>query len=159
MKKLNLFSIQTTTFLVMWAALLAVLPGCGSTKPQSASFASVVIHNHSPQEVETVAGQVFRENGYAGGPAGPMTLLFQKEGTRANSLAYNGITDTYYGAQTVVRVRAEMVDLGGGSLRLQCQTYMVRNAGDSFFEEETRLSNLRGGPYQNTLDEIAKRLQ
>jgi hypothetical protein len=85
-------------------------------------------------------------------------LLFQKEGTRANSLAYNGITGAYYGATTLVRVKGEIVDLGGGSLRLQCQTYMVRNAGDSFFEEETRLTNVRSGPYQNMLDEVAKRL-
>src|SRR5215475_6939324 len=101
MKNLTPFSLQTTTFL-LFCGLLAMLPGC-STKPQSASFASVVIHTHSPQDVQTVAGQVFRENGYAGGPTGPASMMFQKEGTRANSLAYNGITGTYYGAQTAVR--------------------------------------------------------
>jgi hypothetical protein len=36
---------------------------------------------------------------------------------------------------------------------------MVNGAGDSFFEEEHRLANFRSGPYQNILDEVAKRLK
>lgn len=133
--------------------------GCSSTQPASASFASVTIHNQPAEKIQNVASQVFRENGYAGGPTGPRTLLFQREGSKANSLAYNGVVGTHYGAQTLVRVKAELVDLGGNSHRLQCQTYMVRNAGDSFFEEESRLTNLRSGPYQKLLDQVAQRLQ
>ena len=86
-------------------------------------------------------------------------MVFEKEGTRANNLAYNGVVGTHYGAQTIVRVKTELVELGGGSHRLQCQAYMVRNAGDSFFEEEQRLANVRRGPYQTLLDEVAKRLK
>jgi hypothetical protein len=56
-------------------------------------------------------------------------------------------------------VKAEIVELGEGSNRLQCQTYMVRNAGDSFFEEETRLTNMRSGPYQKLLNEVAQRMK
>jgi hypothetical protein len=37
---------------------------------------------------------------------------------------------------------AEIVHHGKGSHRLQCQTYMVRSAGESFFAEEVRLSSL-----------------
>jgi hypothetical protein len=36
---------------------------------------------------------------------------------------------------------------------------MVSGAGDSFFEEEHRLANLRSGPYQDLLDEVDKRLK
>jgi hypothetical protein len=36
---------------------------------------------------------------------------------------------------------------------------MVRNAGDSFFEDESRLTNLRSRPYQNLLGKVAKRLK
>jgi len=50
---------------------------------------------------------------------------------------------------TIIRVRAELVDLGNGAQRLQCQTYMVSGAGDSFFENESRLANFRSGPYQD----------
>ena len=140
------------------AGLTVALTGCSSV-PASASFASVVIHNQTPDQIQNVASQVFRENGYRGGATGPSSMMYQREGTAANNLAYNGITGAYYGAATIVRVKAEIVDLGEGSNRLQCQTYMVRNAGDSFFEEETRLTNMRSGPYQKLLNEVAQRMK
>ena len=63
------------------------------------------------------------------------------------------------GARSVVRVRVELVDLEGGSHRLQGQAYMVSDVGDSFFEEEHRLANLRSGPYQDLLNKVARRLK
>jgi hypothetical protein len=36
---------------------------------------------------------------------------------------------------------------------------MVRNASDSFFEDESALLNIRSGPYQNLLDKVADRLK
>jgi hypothetical protein len=36
---------------------------------------------------------------------------------------------------------------------------VVRNAGDSFFEEESKLVNARARPYQNLLDQVAKSLK
>ncbi len=102
---------------------------------------------------------MFGENGYRGSVTGHGKMLFEKEGTRANDLAYNGVVGTHYGAKTLVRVRTEIVDLSGGASRLQAQAFMVRNAGDSFFEEEQRLANLRRRPYQDLLDEVAKRLK
>ena len=133
--------------------------GCHSSQPSSASFASVVIHNHSLAEVQQTTAQVFRENGYFSAVTGPNTMLFEREGSRANDIAYNGIAGSYYGEKSKVRVRGEVVELGGNSWRLQCQAFMVRNAGDSFFEEESRLTQLRAGPYQRMLNETAKRLQ
>jgi hypothetical protein len=86
-------------------------------------------------------------------------MVFEKEGSRAQSLAYGGVIDTHYGGITLVRVKAEVVDQGPSSSRLQCQAFMVRNAQDSFFADETRLTNVRSGPYQNLLDKVAKRLK
>ena len=36
---------------------------------------------------------------------------------------------------------------------------MVSGAGDAFMENESRLANFRSGPYQDLLDEVAKRLK
>jgi hypothetical protein len=36
---------------------------------------------------------------------------------------------------------------------------MVRNAGDSFFEDASPLANIRSRPYQNLLDKVAERLK
>ena len=148
-------------FKLLRAVLLAMtVTGCHSlNQPGSASFASVVIAGRSTAEIQEATAVVFRANGYAGRSNGSGQMVFEKEGTRANNLAYNGVVGTHYGAQTIVRVKTELLDLGDGSHRLQCQAYMVRNAGDSFFEEEQRLANVRRGPYQTLLDEVAKRLK
>jgi hypothetical protein len=133
--------------------------GCSLGKPASASFASVVIANRSVEQIQQTTKAVLQGDGYSAFPGSGNTLVFEKEGTRGDSLAYNGLVDTHYGAQTIVRFRTDIVDLGGGSLRLQGQAFMVRNANDAFFEDETRLANFRSGPYQKLLDEVAKRLQ
>lgn len=138
---------------------IVVAAGCSTGKPGSASFASVVIPGKTPDEICQAAAKVFQENGYKASVANPTAMVFEREGTRGESLAYSGVVDTHYGAVTVVRVRAELVDLGTGSYRLQCKAYMVRNANDSFFADESPLANIRSHPYQKLLDETAKRLK
>jgi hypothetical protein len=133
--------------------------GCGLFKPGSASFASVKIKDHSPEEIIQAATQVFREDGYHGGQTRGYQMVFEKEGSRANTFAYEGVVGTYYGAQTVMRVRAEVVDMGSGTQRLQCQAYVVKDYGQGNFEEEQRLTNVRGGPYQSLLNKAAKKLK
>ncbi len=133
--------------------------GCRTGEPGSASFASVVIAGKTPQAICQTTAAVFQEDGYKTSVLTLDRMVFEKEGTRGQSLAYSGVVDTHYGAVTVVRVQAELVNLGSGSYRLQCQASMVRNAGDSFFEDESRLTTLRRRPYQNLLDKVAKRLK
>jgi hypothetical protein len=134
--------------------------GCQSMSgPGSASFASVVIEGHSPEEIAAAATQVFHEDGYNGGGSGLGPMVFEKEGSRMNSLAYEGVANTYYGAQTIVRVKAEIVPLGPDKNRLQCQAYVVSGTHDPFFTEEKRLTNIRSRPYQNLLDKVADRFK
>jgi hypothetical protein len=132
--------------------------GCSSLKPAAASFASVTISGKSAGEIRDAAVAVFRENGYQVS-ASSSGLTFEKEGSKLNSVSRDGLVGSHYGAVTIIRVRAEVVALGNGAQRLQCQTYMVSGAGDSFFEDEVRLANFRSGPYQKILDEVAKRLK
>jgi hypothetical protein len=139
-------------------ALATLESGCQTGQPGSASFASVTIQNHSLAEIQQAASQVFREHGYRAAVTGPNEMLFEREGTRGQDLAYNGLVNTHYGEKTKVRLRSELIDLGNNSWRLQGQAYIVRNAGDPFFEEETRLSHMRRGPYQEMLNLVAKRL-
>src|SRR5690348_10391949 len=125
---------------VLAGMLLAT--GCSTGKPGSASFASVEIAGKTPEEICQTATRVFQENGYKASVANPAAMIFEREGTRGESLAYSGVVDTHYGAVTIVRVRAELVDLGKGSFRLQCKAYVVRNANDSFFSDESPLANI-----------------
>jgi hypothetical protein len=142
------------------AALLTVAgTGCRLTQPAGASFASVKIKDHTPAQIQAAAVQVFREDGYAAFEAGPGQMVFQKEASKMTNIGQNGFVGSYYGAQTLVRVRAQIVDLGTGSCRLQCQAYFVRNPGDSFMEDEHPLINARRLPFQHLLNKVAGRLK
>src|SRR3974390_442847 len=114
--------LRQATFLALAVSLLALLltTGCGSG-PASASFASVVIHGKTPDEICRAAAAVFQEDGYQVAALTPANMVFQKEGTRGESLAYGGVVGTHYGEITLVRVKAQLVDLGAGSYRLQCK--------------------------------------
>jgi hypothetical protein len=134
--------------------------GCSSVSgPNSASFASVTIKDRSPEQVAAAAVKVFGAEGYAGGMTGPGQMVFQKEASRATTLSREGLVGTHYGARTLNRFRAEIVSLADGSCRLQGKAFVVTGAGDSFFEEEVPLSNIRSGPYQSLLNKVEKQLK
>jgi len=140
-------------------ALVLAIVGCSSTSgPGSASFASVIIQNHSPAEIHAAAGKVFRGDGYAGFQMGPTQMVFDREASRLETISRDGLIAAQGGARTIERVRTELVDLGGGSYRLQCQAFMVSGAGDAFMENEVRKMNFRSGPYRTLLKKVAEEL-
>jgi hypothetical protein len=142
----------------VWLVLLGA--GCSSVGgPASASFASVTIENHSAEEIAGTTAQVFGADGYTGGLRGPGKMVFEREASRATTLSREGLYATQQGARTVNRVKVEIVSLSGGSAyRLQCQAYVVRDAG-ALLEDEVRLTNLRSGPYQSLLNKVKKQLK
>lgn len=149
--------LVTLCLLLVAAGLFST--GCRSTGESGGGrFASVKINGLSTQAILATTAAVFREDGYQAFPSSN-GLICEKAGSRANTISRDGLVAAQAGAQTLVRVRARVEDLGNGSHRLQCQTYMVSGAGDSFFEEEHRLANFRSGPYQKLLEEVAKRLK
>jgi hypothetical protein len=150
--------IQPVLAALLMTLLALTFAGCGASKPNSASFASVVIKGHTPEEIWKATVEVFQEAGYAAGSIGDQ-IVFQKEGSRMTNLAYEGLVGAHYGAQTLVRVKANLFNLGEGAYRLQCQAFVVKDAGDQFFQEEQRLANVRSGPYQSLLDKVAKRFK
>ncbi len=153
----------STSAIAAWIGLVLLLlvsAGCNSLSgPGSASFASVTIQNHSSEEIAAATANVFAANGYAGGARGPEKMMFEREASRGTTLAREGVVATQGGARTLIRVRLELVWLSENSYRLQCQAYTVTGAGDSFFEEEVRLANVRSGPYQSLLNKVAKELK
>ena len=152
-------SVRSARVVVLLSALLVLFgAGCGATKPASASFASVIIRGQEPEVISKTTVVVFQEDGYKAGSADGQ-LVFEKEASRMNNIDYEGVVGSHYGAQTQVRVKVSLVDLGAGAHRLQCQAFIVKDAGDAFFAEEQRLTNVRSRPYQKLLDEVASRLK
>lgn len=140
--------------IVLFAIAIFGLAGCGASKPASASFASVVIKGHTFKEIQNAAGQVFSEDGYTVQVRGN-EMKFEKEGSRAKQLAYEGFT----GGPVNLRVLASIVQISESSHRFQCQAYVVKSPGDPTFEEVIKLQNVRSRPYQDLCDQIAKKLK
>ena len=143
------------------ATVLAVLGissiGCRSvTQPEGASFASVVIKGRMGAETRAATVAVFQEDGYTPLGVGMTEFVFQKEGSKMNKVAYGNWVG---GPAVYVRVKVQLVVVSPGVDRLQCKAYMVRNQGDSFFEEDIKLSNVHRRPYQDLLNQVAKRLK
>jgi hypothetical protein len=144
------------------ALMVLALPGTGCrslSDPASASFASVTIKNHSSQEIAATTTQVFQADGYRGGGTASGELVFEKEASRMTTLSREGLVGTQAGAQTVNRVRVQIVSLSGGVYRLQCKAYAVSGGSDPFFQDEVALSNVRRGPYQSLLNKVEKQLR
>jgi len=134
---------------------LMTMVGCGATKPASASFASVVINGHSLVEIRNAAGEVFSADGYSV-MVRDNEMKFEKEGSRAKQLAYEGLAG---GGPVIIRVRARIVQLSQNSYRLECKAFIVKSPGDPTFEEVITLQNIRSAPYQELLDKVAKKLK
>ena len=150
--------LRPLAFVAALSALFALAGvGCRSATPEG--FASVTIHGRTEEQIAAVTTLVFRDAGYSGGGLGGSQIVFQKAGSQWTNLAYEGAVGTAYGASTVVRVKVDIVSVGAGSFRLQCQAYVVRDAGDSFFEEEQALSKVRSGPYKTLLNKVAEQLK
>jgi len=145
---------------LMTLAFLAVITACHSTKDGgSANFASITVTNRERDEIRRTAEQVFLADGYRIFSSTAGEMVFEKEASRMNQLAYGGLISTQEsGVTTWIRVKGLIADLGDGVLRLQCQAYVVSHHGDSFFEEEKRVASFRSGPYQELLNQVKTRL-
>lgn len=129
-------------------------------KPASSGFASVVIKNASLDKIQSTTIQVFKEADYQStySSLNQSSMVFEKEGTRGQSFAYNGIVGTHENQMILDRVKVNVAARVDNSFTLSCQAFVVRNAGDSFSAEEIKVSSWKSGPYQKLLDEVAKRL-
>ena len=137
--------------LVVVAAGIA-LPGCKSlNKPDSASFAAVRIHGHTMEQICAATVVVFQQDGYSAVDIRPSHLVFEKEGSRWDRIAYGSFVDD---AAVWIRVRGAIVPLSEGVFRLQCQAYKVRDKGDAVFEQQVRVTNSHSKPYQALLDKV-----
>ncbi len=129
--------------------------GCQSLNtPVSASFASVKIGGIPLEAIRKETARVFAGEGYQVAQAAD-AFVFEREGTRRDQLAYGGGIDE---AAVRIRVKAQIVTLGGELYRLQCTAYAVRGAG-SVMEDEIQLPPWRRGSFQDLLDQVSRNLK
>ncbi|HWH71456.1 MAG TPA: hypothetical protein VNT26_18920, partial [Candidatus Sulfotelmatobacter sp.] len=134
--------------------------GCKSSSPvvdthAAAPFAAVEIRGNTPGQISKMAEAVFREHGYLVIRADLTSLVFEKKGSKLSNFAYgNWMSDS----SVWVRVKASIVPVAEAEYRLQCTAYDVQDRGVAI-EEESKMSHLRSRPYQQLLEEVARRLK
>jgi hypothetical protein len=131
--------------------------GCKSlSEPASDSFASVQIQGHTVEQIRAATVVVFQEDGYRSANERRGEMVFEKEGSQWDKIAYGSWIDD---EAVWIRVKASVVSSANGAFRLRCQAYRVRNKGDPVFEEVVRLKNNRSKPFQALLDKVAGQLK
>jgi hypothetical protein len=140
---------------VLAGCLAWALAGCSSPEQGSSSgFAAVTIKGNTPGQISEAAIAVFTEAGYRVVVPGRTRLVFEKEGSSMNNLAYGSWMDE---TPVWVRVRASILPAGEATHRLECRAWMVRDHG-SRLEDEVKVSPMARGTYQKLLEEVARRL-
>ena len=129
--------------------------GCRTTDSSSpARFASVIISGNTPGQIRDAAVEVFGENGYREATTDPAGMVFEKEGSSMNNLAYG----SWLGDSRVwIRVKAGVTTTGERRSLLECSAFLVRDIG-SAAEEELPVRGMHRGQYQKLLDQVASRL-
>ncbi len=143
-------------FAAVAACLLVLLfAGCKThdDKPDSADFASVEIRGHTMQQIQSVTSDVFHEHNYKATTGSLTSLVFEKEGTTMNNIAYGN----WMGTGIASRVKLLFVPVTDDVFRIDCHAFLVRNKGETL-EEEIPVTHIHHKQYQKMLDEIAKRL-
>src|ERR1035441_2155206 len=111
-------TLQNLAISILVAAVSIVLIGCKSLdKPDSASFASVRIQGHTPEQIRAATVVVFRQDGYAAVGGQRSEMVFEKEGSRWDQIAHGSWVND---APVWLSVKVSMVPLSDGTFRLQC---------------------------------------
>jgi hypothetical protein len=146
--------ILLTSLLV--ALVVGAVIGCKSADQHvSASFASVRIQGHTPEQIRAATAVVFQQDGYTARDVRRAEMIFEKPGSQWDRIAQGSWIDE---APVVIRVRVSVVPVSDGVFELRCQAFRVRHKGEAAFEEEGRLKNNRSEPYQALLDKVPGRL-
>jgi hypothetical protein len=147
---------KLATGISVTAAGIALL-GCKSLhKPASASFSSVRIQGHTAEQIRAASVVVFQQDGYTALEGKRSEMVFEKEGSRWDQIAYGSWVNE---APVWLRAKVSMVPLSNDTFRLQCQAYKIRNKGDPLTEDQVRIGNSHSKPYQALLDEVLAQLK
>jgi hypothetical protein len=137
--------------IAMAVGVCVLIVGCTVfNKPVDSAFASVEIEHHSKQEIEAATIAVFKQAGYRS-VGGQNELEFESDGKEWMQAAYG--SNIASGDPIMERVRAQVVYQSSGVFRLQCNAYVVQNAG-----KEIKLRIHKSGPYRELLDQVTRKL-
>lgn len=144
------------TGLILLACLGLCATGCKTFKDTSSNtniLPSVTINNRTMDEIAATTIAVFQNHGFKGGRTGPVQFVFEQAGSRKDQLLYGEWLGNDVSWRAAVSMEAQ-----GNAVRLVCQATIVKDSGDSFFEESRQVKAQKKA-FQKLLNEIEKQLK
>lgn len=136
--------------------ILALLggTGCSTTSGGGPYMTSVIVTAPNREAVAQATAKAFEQEGYTAIVTEGNEMRFDKQGSLMTKAAYGSYGD----AGVWHRVKVWLRPLEGKTWRVGCDAFVVRDYGDSFFEEEQQLLKFRSGPYTKILNDIQNHL-
>ena len=135
---------------------LALTAGCRSANPGvSDRMASIIVTNHSSQEIDGAIHFVFEKHEYTEGKSDDYKLIFEKQGSFMSGVVYSD----WYSGGVWERIKVFQRDWKPGQTVVECDGYMVKEHDDPMFSEEKREYKTKRTHLQNLLDEVALALK
>ena len=146
--------VSLTTVLAMVGLLGMFVSGCKTDeRPESAQFASVVIHGRSIDQIHAAIIDIFHEHQYKAVKDTLSTLVFEELASKTTNLIYGN----WLGGRVWSRVKVTLDPIGDNSFRIECHAFLVENKGE-VLEEEKPVGKMHRKPFQQMMDDVAKRL-
>src|SRR5215471_18732556 len=147
---LRQISIVNSLCAALFLSLL--LSGCKSPhEPGGGSHASVQIKGKSLVEIQQTTVAVFQDDAYRLTASRPDVFVFDRPGSRSDTIKWGSLLA---GQTVIMRVKVMFRELSPQTWLLQADAYAVRDAGDPFLEDPTRIIILNTHPYQKLLNEV-----
>ena len=131
--------------------------GCRTTDPnipKTDSLAALIIYGADNQDIRKASREVFLEQQFLQTITNATLMTFEKRGSTMDDIAYGSFLNN----ESWIRAKLTIEPMDEERHLLECRVFMVRNHGESFFEEEKKLSRFKRGQYQDLLDEIRLRV-
>lgn len=151
--------IRSMPGLTCWTLMVCLglcATGCKTFKDTSSNtniLPSVTINNRTMDAIAATTITVFQNHGFKGGRTGPVEFVFEQAGSRKDQLLYGEWLGNDVSWRAVVTMEAQ-----GNAVRLVCNASIVKDSGDSFFEESRQVKSQKRA-FQKLLDEIEKQLK
>jgi hypothetical protein len=134
--------------------LLLIGAGCQTMSFAPGSSARVILYNCTKVQAADAVFAVFKDNGYEYFPQKTDELIFDKEGSTAQTVAHGSWMD----GPVWYRVKLRLMPRADGSLWIEAVAFRVTAHGDSIMEEEKALPMSQRKHYQKILDQVEKRV-
>ena len=147
----RMFSWIAVSMLAIWWT------GCSSTNPEvpkTDSLAALVIYGADNQDIRQAARSVFLEDQFLQAETNATLMTFEKRGSIMQDITYGSFMNN----EAWIRAKLTIEPLDDDKHLLECGVFVVRNHGESFFEEESKVNRFKRGHYQDLLEKIRVRV-